>query len=58
MTHLSFEELYPELASLEDNDTKVLIQATCISKSIARNIIEENFNGFVKDQILIALNLS
>ncbi len=58
MTHLSFEELYPELASLEDNDTKVLIQATCISKSITRDIIEQNFNGFIKDQILIALNLS
>jgi len=32
----TFEELYPELSSLEDLDTRVLIQATCISKSITR----------------------
>ncbi len=54
----TFEELYPELSSLEDHDIKVLIQATCISKSITRAIIEENFNGFIKEQILTALNLS
>ncbi len=53
----TFEELYPELASLEDQDTKILIQATCISKSIARGIVEANFNWFLREQILIALNL-
>lgn len=53
----TFEELYPELSSLEDNDIKVLIQATCISKTVTRQIIDQNFNGFIKDQILIALNL-
>lgn len=53
----TFEELYPELSSLEDLDTRVLIQATCISKSITRWIIEDNFNWFIKDQILTALNL-
>lgn len=54
---LTFEELYPELSSLEDQETKILIQATCISKSVARNMIEQNFNGFIKEQILLSLNL-
>jgi len=53
----TFEELYPELSSLEDQDVRILIQATCISKSVARNMIEQNFNGFIKEQILISLNL-
>ncbi len=53
----TFEELFPELSSLEDHDTKILIQATCISKSVTRNLIEQNFNGLIKDQILSFLNL-